>query len=222
MIITIDGPAGSGKSTAARALAGRLGFAFLDTGAMYRAVTLACLRNKVDVGDRQALSSLLDTLRIEIDGERVLLNGEDVSAAVRTAEVTRAIGQVADSTVVREQLVRLQRQFAQGRDVVTEGRDQGTVVFPDAACKFFLLADLKERARRRQAEMQARAEEVTLEQTLQDMEKRDARDSARDAAPMKPAADAIVLDTTAMSLEEVVDRMAAECASRSPRAGSKS
>jgi cytidylate kinase len=220
MIITIDGPAGSGKSTAARALARRLGFDFLDTGATYRAVTLACLRNRVDLADHRTLSSLLGTLQIEMDGERILLNGEDISGAIRTGEVTRAIGPVADSTVVREHLVRLQRQLAQGRDIVTEGRDQGTVVFPNAECKFFLHADAKERARRRQEEMQAKGEKVTMEQTLEDMEKRDARDAARDIAPMKPAGDAIVLDSTAMSLEEVVDRMAAECQQRSREGGS--
>ena len=207
MIITIDGPAGSGKSTAARGLAQRLGFEVLDTGAMYRTVTLAALRGHVDTQDQCALSALLADLKLEMPPGRVLLNGEDISGSIRTAEVTAASGAIASSPVVRRRLVELQRAIAAGRDIVTEGRDQGTIVFPDAACKFFLVADPLERARRRQREMQGRGEITTVEAILQAQEERDRRDAARDLAPMKPADDAIQIDSTALTVEQLVDEM---------------
>lgn len=207
MIITIDGPAGAGKSSAARALAARLGFQYLDTGAMYRAVTLAALRSGTDLHDQEALGRLLDRLRLDLAPGQVLLDGADVSGQIRTTEITRASGPIADSPVVRRRLVRRQQELAQSRDVVCEGRDQGTLVFPDAACKFFLVADPVERARRRQREMQARGETVTLEEVLQAQEERDRRDAARDLGPMVPAADAVVIDSTGRGLEEVVEQM---------------
>ncbi len=210
MIITIDGPAGAGKSSAARALAQRLGFEFLDTGAMYRAVALAALRARLDLADAEALGKLLAGLRLEVRPGLVVLNGEDVTAAIRTAEVDRATGPVADAPAVRRRLVELQRALATGRDVVCEGRDQGTVVFPDAACKFFLVADPLERARRRQREREARGERIDLSEVLAAQEARDRRDAARDLAPMRPAADAVVLDSTRLSLGEVVRRMEEE------------
>jgi cytidylate kinase len=210
MIITIDGPAGAGKSSAARALARRLGFEFLDTGAMYRAVALAALRAHLDLTDDSALEKLVAGLCLEVRAGRVLLQGEDVTSAIRTAEVTAATGAVADSPVVRRRLGELQRTLAAGRDVVCEGRDQGTVVFPDAACKFFLIADPLERARRRQKEMAGRGEEMNLGALLAAQEARDRRDAARDLAPMRPAADAVVLDSTKLNLEEVVRRMEEE------------
>ena len=209
MIITIDGPAGSGKSSAARALAARLGFQFLDTGAMYRAVTLAALRARIELTDQAALTRLLEGLRLEMPPGRVVLNGEDVTGLIRTAEITAASGPIADSRVVRLRLVELQREIARGRDIVCEGRDQGTVVFPDAACKFYLDADPLERARRRHREMLARGEAVTLDDVLRAQEARDRRDAARDLAPMVPAADAVRLDSTGLSPEAVVDRMEA-------------
>src|SRR5438552_4298306 len=196
MIITIDGPAGAGKSSAARALALRLGFQFLDTGAMYRAVTLAALRAGIDRTDQEALARLLDGLRLEMPPGQVILNGEDVTAQIRTAEVTDASGPIASSRVVRERLVLMQRKLAQGRDIVCEGRDQGTVVFPDAACKFFLVADPVERARRRQREMLTRGEVVELQDVLAAQEERDRRDASRAVGPMAPAADAVELDST--------------------------
>jgi cytidylate kinase len=210
MIVTIDGPAGAGKSSAARALARRLGFEFLDTGATYRAVALAGLRAGIDLRDQDALDRLLNGFRLEMGAGRVLVNGEDVTAAIRTAEVTAASGPVADSPVVRRHLGRLQRDLAEGRDMVCEGRDQGTIVFPDAACKFFLVADPVERARRRRREMLARGETVSWEQVLRAQEERDRRDAARDLAPMVPAADAILLDSTQLTLEQVIDRMEEE------------
>src|SRR5262249_52425182 len=153
---TIDGPAGAGKSSAARALARRLGFEFLDTGAMYRAVALACLRRQVHVDDEAGLAEVLARVHLEMPPGRVLLNGEDVSTEIRTREVTALVGPLAAVPQVRRQMVQAQRAIAAGRDMVCEGRDQGTVAFPDAICKFFLVADPAERARRRQREMQGR------------------------------------------------------------------
>jgi cytidylate kinase len=211
MIITIDGPAGAGKSSAARALAQRLGFEFLDTGAMYRAVALAALRAGINLGEEAALAQLVESLHLEMPpGGRVLLEGEDVTAAIRTREVTAATGAVADSPAVRRRLAQMQRTIAQGRNMVCEGRDQGTIVFPDAICKFFLIADPIERARRRQREMAARGETIDLEQILREQEIRDQRDAARNLAPMKPAADALLLDSTRLSPEQVVEAMSAE------------
>jgi len=210
MIVTIDGPAGAGKSSAARALARRLGFEFLDTGAMYRAVTLAALRAGFDRRDQDALARLLADLHLDMPPGQVFLNGEDVTKAIRTGEVTTASGEIADSPVVRRQLVQWQREIADGRDMVCEGRDQGTVVFPDAGCKFFLVADSLERARRRQREMASRGEVLELDEVLRAQEMRDQRDAARDLAPMVPAADAIRLDTTHYSPDQVVDLMEQE------------
>jgi cytidylate kinase len=207
MIVTIDGPAGAGKSTAAKALAKRLDFDFLDTGAMYRAVALVAGEARVDLTDVQQLGRLLDDLHLEMPGGLVILNGIDVSEAIRTAAITARSRVVADSPVVRQHLSRLQRQIATGRNIVTEGRDQGTVVFPDARCKFFLTADPAERARRRVKELQARGQQATLEEVLTAQTERDERDAARAIAPMVPAADAILLDSTALSCAEVVAAM---------------
>lgn len=210
MIVTIDGPAGAGKSSAAQALARRLGFDYLDTGAMYRAVTLAVARAGIDPGDEDAVLALLARLSLEMPPGQVLLDGKDVSGLIRSAEVTRLSGKVADSPVVRRWLGGLQRQIAAGRNIVCEGRDQGTVIFPDAGCKFFLLADPTERARRRQAQMASKGEQASLQDVLEAQQARDGRDQARDQAPMVAADDAILLDSTNLTLEEVVSRMEQE------------
>jgi cytidylate kinase len=207
MIITIDGPAGAGKSSAARTLAQRLGYEFLDTGAMYRAVALAALRAGVSLRDEERLAGLVEALDLRIEKGRVVLNGVDVSSQIRTAEVTAVTGAAADSPAVRRRLASLQRAAAAGRNVVSEGRDQGTIVFPDAACKFFLIADAGERARRRQREMASRGEQVEFDAVLRAQHERDRNDADRDIAPMKPAPDAVVLDSTGLSPAEVVDRM---------------
>jgi cytidylate kinase len=210
MIITIDGPAGAGKSSAAKALAQRLGFRYLDTGAMYRVVTLAVLRAGLDLRDHEALARLLGGLRLEMPPGRVLFQGEDVTHEIRTPEVTAASGRVADNPLVRRYLVGLQRTLAEGGDMVCEGRDQGTIVFPDADCKFFLVAEPAERARRRQAELAARGETVSWEEVLRAQDVRDRRDASRDLAPMVPAADALLIDSSNLTLDQVVERMEQE------------
>jgi cytidylate kinase len=210
MIITIDGPAGAGKSTAARALAKRLGFEFLDTGAMYRAVTLAALRARTDLTSREALIGLLEGFSLEMPSGKVILNGSDVSAEIRTPQVTEASGAIAGNRAVRSHLTQIQRAIAQGRDMVCEGRDQGTIVFPEAACKFFLTADPSERASRRYRELLARGQAVSYDEVLRSQQARDLRDRQRDLAPMEPAPDAILLDSTLLTLDQIVARMEEE------------
>jgi len=205
VIVTIDGPAGSGKSTAARELARRLDFAFLDTGAMYRAVALAAMRRGTALDDAAGLAALLRGLRLEMPAGKVLLDGEDVSGLIRTPEVSQGASKVAASAVVRRELVALQRQIAAGRDMVCEGRDQGTVVFPDAGCKFFLTADPEERLRRRARELEQKGQPVDHDELRAAQAERDRRDAERDLAPMRPADDAEVVDTTALSLAEVIE-----------------
>jgi CMP/dCMP kinase len=204
MIITIDGPAGAGKSAVARALARRLGFRFLDTGAMYRAVALAALRRGLDWDAPDDLARLARKLDIRTLGERILLDGEDVTDAVRTSEVTAVTRYAADNPKVREFLVQLQRKLAGSDDVVSEGRDQGTVAFPNAQCKVFLTASPAERARRRLLDLQSQGEPVTLEQVLAAQERRDREDATRAVGPLVPAADAVTVYTDGMTLEEVV------------------
>ena len=219
MIVTIDGPAGAGKSSAARALAARLGFEVLDTGAMYRAVALSVLRAGVDPGDSARLADLLANLRLEMPPGRVLLDGEDVTSAIRSPDVTATSSVVAAIPAVRWKLSELQRAIAAGRDMVVEGRDQGTVVFPDALCKFFLTADEEERLRRRRLELEAKGQPVDPDALRAAQRQRDERDAARDLAPMRPAEDGVVLDSTGLSLEEVVARMEAEVRRRATRRG---
>ena len=214
MIVTIDGPAGAGKSTAARALAARLGFEFLDTGAMYRAVALAALRAGTCWTDQTGLTALVGRIRLEMRAGRVLLDGEDVSGAIRTAEVSVGASVVAVNPAVRLRLAEWQRHIAAGRNMVCEGRDQGTVVFPDAGCKFFLVADGEERLRRRARELEASGQVIDVEALHRAQAERDQRDAGRELAPLKQADDAMLLDSTHLSAEQVVDRMEQEVRGR--------
>ena len=208
-IVAIDGPAGAGQSTVARQLAGRLGFSIIDTGAIYRAVALAARRAGIPWEDDEELRKLLDAgLRLSFDGDRVQLRGEDVTEAIRTPEISRGSSVVSARPVVRLKLLQLQRDLGRAapRGAVLEGRDIGTVVFPDAQVKFFLTASDAARARRRHAELADRGLVVPLHEVLADQRRRDKDDSERAIAPLKPAPDAIVVDTTGMDLGEVVDR----------------
>jgi cytidylate kinase len=207
MIVTLDGPAGAGKSTAARALARRLGFRFLDTGAMYRAVALAAVQQGLNWADAKALVELARRLTIELHGTQVLLDGVDVSDAIRTSAITGVTHYAANNPGVREVLVELQRRAAGDDDIVAEGRDQGTVVFPHAECKIFLTASPEERARRRQHDLAARGESVPLEEILARQNERDARDAGRRMGPLAAAPDAVMLSTDGLSPSEVVDRL---------------
>ena len=209
MIITIDGPAGAGKSSVAKLLALRLGFRFLDTGAMYRAVALAGMRKGLDWDQPGDLAELAKQIELRVEGERIFLDGEDVSEAIRTTEVTAVTRYAADNPAVRAQLVALQRRTAAGRNIVAEGRDQGTVAFPDAECKIFLTASPEERARRRLDELLAKNEPVTLEQVLAAQNRRDREDQSRSVGPLLPASDAIEVCTDRLSLENTVDRLEA-------------
>jgi cytidylate kinase len=196
MVIAIDGPAGAGKSSVARAVANELGFGYLDSGAMYRSVALAALRANADP------ATVAQRVRIELDGQRVCLDGEDVSEAIRMPAVSEAASRWAAQPAVREALVTQQRRLLDHGDWVAEGRDIGTVVAPDADVKVFLTASPEQRARRRAAELDADPDEVLAEQTV-----RDERDRARSHSPLEPAPGAVVLDTTEMALRDVVQRV---------------
>jgi cytidylate kinase len=215
MIVTIDGTAGSGKSTAAARLADRLDALHLDTGTMYRAVTLAALRAGTDLEDAEALERVAREARIDLVEEggrtRVRLNGDDVTDAIRENRVSTNAHYAARTPGVREVLVARQREYRERADrLVAEGRDQGTVVFPDADVKFYLDADAAERARRRQLELQQRGEVRSYRQVLAEVRKRDERDATRAIGPLRPADDAVHVDTTDLGIEEMVEVLLAE------------
>lgn len=204
MIVTIDGPAGAGKSSVARQAADSLGFEFLDTGAMYRAVTLAAIRADVDWADPEALVQVANGVRIEFRDRQVWLDGQDVTQLIRSPSVTDVIRHVADLPAIREILTDKQRRFARGRDVVTEGRDQGSEVFPDAHCKIFLTASPEERARRRQQQLAEAGRFVPLEDILAQQNRRDLEDRMRPIGRLRPAPDAIILHSDGLSPAEVL------------------
>jgi len=207
MIVTIDGPAGSGKSSAARGLARRLGFRFLDTGAMYRAVTLAGLRRNVDWDDETALALIAAEIDLQLTDDRVLIDGEDVTKEIRAFEITSLTRHAADNRQVRTLLVALQRDIAAGQDTVAEGRDQATVVFPGAQCKIFLTASDEVRAERRYLDLVARGESVTREEVLEKQQQRDRRDFDREFGGLRKAPDSLELETDEMSPPEVIDML---------------
>ena len=207
MIVTIDGPAGAGKSSVARELARRLGFRFLDTGAMYRTVVLAALRNNSNLHDAKALAKLTRNLKIDVRESSVYLDGQEVTRDIRTMEVTSAVHFVADNLEIRDQLVDLQRRTAAEGDFVTEGRDQGTIVFPRAQCKIFLTASPRERARRRMRDLHTRGEKLEFEEVLRQQNDRDYRDKTRKVGRLIAADDAIRYSTDNKPLAKVVQQL---------------
>ncbi len=211
LIVAIDGPSGAGKSTITRLLSQRLGYLYIDTGAMYRAVALAVKRAGVSADDEEALVRVCRGVEIRFvrtDGCcQVLLNGEDVSAAIRTPEISMLTSRISAKKPVRDIMVRLQRELGQDGGVVLEGRDIGTVVFPDADVKFYLSASGAERGRRRYLELKAKGEDVSLERTIAEVEQRDRQDAQREHAPLRRADDAIDVDSTGLSIDEVLALM---------------
>jgi cytidylate kinase len=200
--IAIDGPAGAGKSTVAKRVARALQFKYIDTGAMYRAITLKALRLNIDLGDESAYQFIQETT-FKLDYDRLWMDGEDVSSAIRSAEVTQAVSEVSSLMTVREKLVELQQRLAAQDKVVMDGRDIGTNVLKDATKKFYLTASIEERAKRRYLEYQSLGIDCDLESIEKDIERRDKYDSSRSLHPLKPAEDAIIIDTSNLTLNEV-------------------
>ena len=222
LVITIDGPAGSGKSTAAKLLARKLDASFLDTGAMYRAVTLAAMQSGIDMSDQEKLLEVMGKKKIDFTSREgtmlVRIDGADVSEQIRKPEVTANAHYVASAAKLRERLVEMQREFAAGEEkIVTEGRDQGTVAFGDADIKFYLTANTGERAKRRLTELRAKGRSEKLEDVQRAIEERDKRDKNRAVGPLRPADDAIFIDTTKLSIEEVVEKVLGCVKEKHPR-----
>ncbi len=203
MIIAVDGPAGSGKSTISKLLAKELGLVYLDTGAMYRLFTLKMLKENVSFSDSHKIDELLENLNINIENDRFYLDGKDVSEEIRKTDVAANVSKTAAIKEVREKMVNLQREFSKSKNVILDGRDIGTVVFPEADIKIFLVADAKERAERRFKELHEKGENISLDSIYENILKRDRLDSTRENSPLKKANDAIEVDTTGKNIEEV-------------------
>lgn len=212
-VVAIDGPAGAGKSSAARRAATELGFSFLDTGAMYRAATWWALQQRIDLENAPALAEATRGMQLDLvesdKGLRVSVNGTDITAAIRTPEVTRVIYKLDQNSEVRKHLVMLQRQFGERRPTVAEGRDIGTVVFPCAKCKIYMDASIEVRAGRRAKELLAKGLEVNMDNLRKEIQERDHQSMTRQDSPLRPAEDAVHLDTSSLTLEEVVARIVA-------------
>jgi len=211
MIIAIDGPAASGKSTSAKLLAEKLKFLYLDTGAMYRCIALAVIENQIDIKNKQSLKDFIDNFKLEmrtINGVSVfLINGENVSKKIRSSSVSKKVSEISAIPSIRKYMVSMQRSFAKNTKCVVEGRDIGTVVFPKATIKFFMIASAEVRAKRRQLELRRLGEEITLKDLQKDIEARDKYDSERSHSPLKKAFDAIEIDTTNMTLRDQLSVM---------------
>ena len=210
MVIAIDGPAGSGKSTTAKNVAEKLGFIHINTGAMYRGIALKCIQKDVNIENSTELKHLLANTKFNFGkegGETPFMDGVDISAEIISAQVTDFVSQVSAISEVRDKLVQYQRKMAEGLNVVLEGRDIGTVVFPNADHKLFLVADIHERVMRRKKEMEAKGEVVSLEELTAEMLERDRKDSTRKHSPLKKTEDAVEIDTTGISIEEQVNRI---------------
>lgn len=211
MKIAVDGPAGAGKSTISKGAASRLGFVYIDTGAMYRAIGLAAVRRGIDTKDTNGVKSILDEVEVSIShnegGQLVFLNGEDVSQEIRLPEISVAASDVAVIPEVRLKLVELQRRLAEKNDVIMDGRDIGTYVLPDAELKIFLTASVDERAARRCRELKEKGVDTDFDAVKADMEYRDKNDSGREFAPLKPAEDSVYFDNTDLTLEESIDKL---------------
>jgi len=217
LVVAIDGPAGSGKSTVSRLVAQTIGAVFVDTGAIYRSLAFLADKRGVSWDDEPALAELAGQMRLEFHpddagGQRVWLDGEDVSESIRTPEISQGASKVSGHAAVRTALLSMQREFSRRASVVAEGRDTGTVVFPQAQVKVFLVADDQVRAERRQTELQARGLEVSLRDVLQQQQSRDEADSSRSVAPLRRAVDAVRIDTSRLTIAEVVRRVVALCA----------
>ncbi|MCE2402971.1 (d)CMP kinase [Candidatus Poribacteria bacterium] len=215
MTIAMDGPAGSGKSTVARRVAEKLGLLYLDSGAMYRAVTVLAIENEVEK-DISKLIELVKTCRIEFmdNGKKILLNSEDVSVQIRTPEVNKLVADIAKVPEIRHEIVKHQRKIGEEGSIIAEGRDLTTIVFPDADFKFYLDASVKERAKRRFLELQAHNTDITLETVETEISERDEKDTSREHSPLRAAKDAIRVDTTGKTIDEVVDFIVAQVNSR--------
>ncbi|WP_312225007.1 (d)CMP kinase [Stutzerimonas nitrititolerans] len=219
-VVTIDGPSGSGKGTVAALLAAKLGWKFLDSGALYRLLAFAARNHGVDLTNEEALKVLAAHLDVQFDtaesgqGMCIVLEGEDVTEAIRNEVVGAGASQVAALPAVREALLQRQKAFREAPGLVADGRDMGTVVFPDATLKIFLTASAEERARRRYLQLKAKGDDVNLASLLDEIRARDERDTQRTVAPLKPADDAIQLDSTALSIEQVLGQILSEVAER--------
>ncbi len=207
MIVTIDGPAGAGKSTVAKRLAERLGFQFLDTGAMYRAAALAAMQSWVDIRDEEEVGKLIEKIDLKISDSQVILNGQDVTGLLRSPEVSQNASVVAENPRVRAFLVDLQRSIAVQGNFVCEGRDQGTVVFPDAECKVFLTASARVRAERRWRELKRAGEDIDLDVVIAEQKIRDLRDETRKVGRLVKADDAVVIYVDNLSIDDVLDQL---------------
>ena len=211
VIVAIDGPSGSGKSTIAKILAKQLALLYIDTGAMYRSVALYCIKNKIDVSDKEAVKSALDLIKIDIDHiddeQRIFLNGEDVTAIIRTQEIAKGASDVAQMEAVRTYLVDLQRQLGQKKSVIMDGRDIGTVVFPNADVKIYLDASVEDRCTRRCLELQRLGHDPDLDIIKKEIVERDYNDMNREFSPLRKSEDAILVDTSNTPLEEVVKKV---------------